>query len=108
VAFNALLKGFHQPLTTVIPLTGWAVERFRAKRVWMVCLVGFLAGSVLCGLSWSMESLIMLPVVQGLGGGMPPAVDRRFAGEGAGRADRVGDRPGDGATFQIVLPAAHG
>jgi EmrB/QacA subfamily drug resistance transporter len=84
VAFNALLKDFHQPLTTIqwvatgyllamttmIPLTGWAVERFGAKRVWMVCLVGFLVGSVLCGLSWSMGSLIVFRVAQGLGGGM--------------------------------------
>src|SRR5690348_35330 len=68
VAFNALLKEFHRPLTTIqwvatgyllamttmIPLTGWAVERFGAKRVWMACLLGFLGGSVLCGLSWSM------------------------------------------------------
>ncbi len=84
VAFNALLKEFHRPLTTIqwvatgyllamttmIPLTGWAVERFGAKRVWMACLLGLLGGSVLCGLSWSMGSLIVFRVIQGLGGGM--------------------------------------
>jgi EmrB/QacA subfamily drug resistance transporter len=84
VAFNALIKEFHEPLSTIqwvatgyllamatmIPLTGWAVERFGAKRLWMACLAGFLVGSVLCGLSWSVGSLIVFRVVQGLGGGM--------------------------------------
>ncbi|HEY1276442.1 MAG TPA: MDR family MFS transporter [Thermoleophilaceae bacterium] len=57
-------------LGMVIPVTGWAVERFGGKRMWMLSLVLFLGGSVLCGLAWSASSLIAFRVVQGVGGGM--------------------------------------
>jgi EmrB/QacA subfamily drug resistance transporter len=57
-------------LTAVIPLAGWASERFGTRRVWLGSLTAFLCGSVLCGLAWSAESLIAARVLQGLGGGL--------------------------------------
>lgn len=57
-------------LTAVIPLTGWASERFGTRRVWLAAMTAFLGGSVLCGLAWSAESLIVARVLQGLGGGL--------------------------------------
>lgn len=45
-------------LAAVIPLSGWAVDRHGGKRVWMVSLGLFVAGSALCGLAWSLETLI--------------------------------------------------
>src|SRR2546421_9000417 len=55
---------------SVIPLTGWASERFGAKRVWIVSLAVFMLGSLLCGLSGSVTELIVFRVLQGFGGGM--------------------------------------
>ena len=40
-------------VASVIPLAGWSVDRFGAKRMWMLSLVFFLGGSVLCGLATS-------------------------------------------------------
>ncbi|MGW0042773.1 DHA2 family efflux MFS transporter permease subunit [Rhodococcus sp. NPDC003348] len=57
-------------LATVIPVTGWAADRFGTKRLYMTALVLFVAGSVLCSMAWNIESLIAFRVVQGLGGGM--------------------------------------
>ena len=57
-------------LAMVIPVTGWAVERFGARPMWIVSITLFAAGSMLCGLAWSAGSLIVFRVVQGLGGGM--------------------------------------
>jgi EmrB/QacA subfamily drug resistance transporter len=57
-------------LATVIPLTGWAAERFGPRRVWMTVVAGFVVTSALCGLAWSAESLIAFRVLQGLAGGM--------------------------------------
>ncbi|MCK9920370.1 multidrug efflux MFS transporter [Frankia sp. AgPm24] len=57
-------------LAMVIPVTGWSVERFGGRRMWMLALALFLAGSVLCGIAWSIESLIAFRVIQGLGGGL--------------------------------------
>lgn len=57
-------------LATVIPVTGWAADRFGTKRLYMTALVLFVAGSVLCSMAWDIQSLIGFRVLQGLGGGM--------------------------------------
>ncbi|MGW4770599.1 DHA2 family efflux MFS transporter permease subunit [Nocardia sp. NPDC004278] len=64
------MTGYTLALATVIPLTGWAADRFGTKRLYMLALTLFVLGSVLCSQAWSMESLIGFRVVQGLGGGM--------------------------------------
>ncbi|MCW3063029.1 MAG: family efflux transporter permease subunit [Solirubrobacterales bacterium] len=62
--------GYLLSLATVIPMAGWASERWGAKRVWMTSVALFVLGSVLCGAAWSTESLIGFRVLQGVGGGM--------------------------------------
>src|SRR5262249_9907163 len=62
--------GYLLALATVIPLTGWAADRFGTKRLYMISIGLFLAGSALSGMAWSAESLIAFRVLQGLGGGM--------------------------------------
>jgi EmrB/QacA subfamily drug resistance transporter len=54
----------------VIPLAGWLSDRFGARRVYLISLVLFTLGSVLCGLALSAPMLIATRVLQGLGGGM--------------------------------------
>ena len=62
--------GYLLALAIVIPLSGWAIDRFGARRVWLVSLTAFLAGSVMCGLAWSVGVLIACRVLQGIGGGL--------------------------------------
>ncbi|MDN5743520.1 MAG: DHA2 family efflux MFS transporter permease subunit [Nocardioidaceae bacterium] len=57
-------------LATVIPLTGWAADRFGTKRLYLVAVSLFTLGSVLCATAWSIEALVGFRVLQGLGGGM--------------------------------------
>ncbi len=57
-------------LATVIPLTGWAADRFGTKRLYILALLLFTAGSALCGEATSIGMLIVFRVFQGLGGGM--------------------------------------
>ncbi|MFN8132107.1 MAG: MDR family MFS transporter [Solirubrobacteraceae bacterium] len=65
-----IATGYLLALATVIPLTGWAAERFGPKRVWMTAVTGFVLTSALCAAAWSAESLIVFRVLQGLAGGM--------------------------------------
>ncbi|GGP91890.1 EmrB/QacA subfamily drug resistance transporter [Actinomadura coerulea] len=65
-----VITGYMLAMGTVIPLTGWAVDRFGGRRVWMTSIVLFVLGSVLSGAAWNIGSLIVFRVVQGLGGGM--------------------------------------
>ncbi|WP_416979728.1 DHA2 family efflux MFS transporter permease subunit [Streptomyces sp. T028] len=57
-------------LAAVIPVTGWAADRFGTKRLYITALVLFTLGSILCAFAWSIEALIGFRVLQGLGGGM--------------------------------------
>ncbi len=57
-------------LATVIPLTGWAADRFGTKRLYMTAIFLFTAGSALCATATSIDMLIGFRVLQGLGGGM--------------------------------------
>ena len=84
VAINRLAIDFNAPLTTiqwvvtgytlalaaVIPVTGWAADRFGTKRIYLSSLALFMLGSILCALAWSAGSLIAFRVLQGAGGGM--------------------------------------
>src|SRR5690348_13339618 len=63
-----VVTGYTLALATVIPLTGWAADRFGTKRLYILAIVLFVAGSALCGAAWSAESLIFFRVLQGLGG----------------------------------------
>src|SRR5689334_13493371 len=76
--------GYLLALATVIPLTGWTMERFGAKRAWMTSVVLFLAGSTLCGLAWSTGSLIAFRVLQGFGGGMIMPIGQAILAQAAG------------------------
>ena len=57
-------------LAAVIPVTGWASRRFGAKPLFLISLVLFTIGSLLCGLATSDTELILFRVLQGVGGGM--------------------------------------
>src|SRR3954467_14030865 len=82
IDFNASLTtiqwvvtGYTLAIAAVIPLTGWAADRFGTKRLYLTSLVLFVGGSILCGAAWSAGSLIGFRVLQGIGGGMiMPAV----------------------------------
>ena len=103
VAINALARKFHTSLSTiqwvstgymlalatVIPLSGWAADRFGTKRLFMTSIVLFLAGSALSGAAWSADSLITFRVLQGIGGGMILPVGITMLTQASG-PDRVG------------------
>jgi EmrB/QacA subfamily drug resistance transporter len=64
------MTGYTLALATVIPLTGWAADRFGTKRLYMAALLLFTLGSGLCATADSIGQLIGYRVLQGLGGGM--------------------------------------
>jgi EmrB/QacA subfamily drug resistance transporter len=64
------VTGYTLALATVIPLTGWAANRFGTKRLYMAAIFLFTAGSALCATASSIDMLIGFRVLQGLGGGM--------------------------------------
>jgi len=76
--------GYLLSLAIVIPVSGWAIHRIGAKSVYMLSLVLFVLGSLLCACAWSAESLIVFRVLQGLGGGMIMPVGQAIMARAAG------------------------
>jgi len=83
-AIQWVSTGYLLALATVIPLAGWAMERFGGKRMWMLSVTLFLCGSTLCGLAWSTTSLIVFRVLQGFGGGMILPIGQAILAQAAG------------------------
>src|SRR5271155_2924311 len=70
-----VVTGYTLALAAVIPVSGWAADRFGTKRIYLWSLALFMLGSILSGLAWSATSIIVFRVLQGFGGGMiMPAV----------------------------------
>ena len=83
-AIQWVMTGYMLAFATVIPLTGWAAERFGARRAWIFALLVFLAGSVLAGAAWSIGSLVAFRVLQGLGAGMILPIGQTILAQAAG------------------------
>src|SRR3954469_11718052 len=83
------MTGYTLALATVIPLSGWAADRFGPKRMYMTALVLFVLGSALCSTAWNIGSLITFRVLQGLGGGMLMPVGMAIMTRAAG-PERIG------------------
>jgi EmrB/QacA subfamily drug resistance transporter len=81
--------GYTLALATVIPLSGWAADRFGTKRVYLIAVFLFMTGSALAGTAWSAESLILFRVLQGLGGGMLLPLSMTILAKAAG-PQRIG------------------
>ncbi len=81
--------GYLLSLATVIPLTGWAAERFGPRTVWLTVVGAFVLTSAFCALAWSAGSLIAFRVLQGLAGGMIMPVGMITLAQTAG-PERVG------------------
>lgn len=81
--------GYMLALATVIPLTGWAADRFGTKRLYIGSILLFVLGSALCGMAWSATSLIAFRVLQGIGGGMIMPAGMTILSHAAG-SDRMG------------------
>src|SRR5689334_18259822 len=79
-----VITGYMLALAAVIPVTGWAARRFGPRRLYLLSLVLFSAGSALCGFAGSTTQLIVFRVVQGIGGGMLLPVGQLMMARAAG------------------------
>ena len=61
-------------LGVVVPTTAWLGDRFGLGRLYTVSLITFAAASALCGIAWSLPSLIAFRVLQAIPGGILPAI----------------------------------
>ncbi|WP_344807465.1 DHA2 family efflux MFS transporter permease subunit [Microlunatus ginsengisoli] len=61
-------------LGVVVPASAWLGNRYGLSRVYMFALAAFAIGSALCGVAWSLNSLIAFRIIQAIPGGLLPAI----------------------------------
>ena len=49
-----------------IPMTGWLADRVGSRNLFLACVVGFVAASMLCGLATSLPEMVAFRVLQGV------------------------------------------
>ncbi|ELY2855608.1 MFS transporter [Cronobacter dublinensis] len=76
VALNIGISAYLLTLAVLIPASGWIADRFGARRVFTVALGIFTGASVLCGLADSLETFVLMRVLQGAGGALMVPVGR--------------------------------
>jgi EmrB/QacA subfamily drug resistance transporter len=65
-----ITTGYLLGVVAVIPVAGWACNRYGQRRVYLTALVTFTLASALVAVAWSTATVIAFRVLQGLGGGL--------------------------------------
>jgi EmrB/QacA subfamily drug resistance transporter len=78
-------SGYLLALALILPLSGWMVDRIGAKALYLWCFSAFTLSSVLCGFSWSVNSLIGFRILQGMSGGLMAPMAQMVMARTAGK-----------------------
>ena len=76
--------GYLLALAMAVPVTGWLLDRFGGKPLWIGALAVFVLGSIASSLAWDASSLIAARVIQGIGGGLMLPVMQTLLVQAAG------------------------
>ena len=76
VALNVAITSYLLSAAVFVPISGWAADRFGARRVFIAAIALFTLSSVGCAMSGTVMQLIAGRVMQGLAGAMMVPVGR--------------------------------
>ena len=84
-AIQWVTSGYLLALALTLPLSGWMVDRIGAKALYLWCVLAFTLSSVLCGFSWSANSLIGFRILQGMSAGPLAPMAQMMMARAAGK-----------------------
>ena len=102
IHLKLVLTTYLLALAIFIPASGWAADRFGARRIFRWAIVVFALGSIACGMSTSLWELVAARALQGIGGSMMTPVGRLIVLRGVPREGLVG------ALAWLTVPALMG
>jgi EmrB/QacA subfamily drug resistance transporter len=102
IVLKLALTSYMLTLAVFIPASGWVADRFGARTVFCSAIVIFTLGSIACGASTSLPTLIAARVFQGLGGAMMVPVGRLVLLRSVPKSDLVN------ALAYLTVPALLG
>ncbi len=89
IVLKLALTSYMLTLAVFIPASGWVADKLGARTVFCSAIVVFTLGSILCGASTSLPTLVAARVFQGLGGAMMVPVGRLVLLRSTPKADMV-------------------
>lgn len=72
---NAIIS-YVLTLALFMPISGFLADKFGTRKIFILSLVIFMAGSLFCALSQNLNQLVLSRIVQGLGGSLMTPVGR--------------------------------
>ena len=103
IVLKLALTSYMLTLAVFIPASGWVADRFGARTVFCSAIVIFTIGSILCGASTSLPTLIAARVFQGLGGAMMVPVGRLVLLRSIAKSDLVSAMAG--SEVEMTVPS---
>lgn len=76
VKMNVTITSYLLALAVFVPISGWAADRFGARRIFISAIVLFALSSVGCAFSQSLPQLVLARIFQGMAGAMMVPVGR--------------------------------
>jgi EmrB/QacA subfamily drug resistance transporter len=76
LSMKAVLSSYMLSVAVFVPVSGWLADRFGTRHVFFMAIALFTLGSLLCGLSSDIHTLVACRILQGLGGAMMVPVGR--------------------------------
>jgi EmrB/QacA subfamily drug resistance transporter len=76
ISLKLALTSYLVSLAIFIPASGWAADRFGARKIFRMAILVFTLGSILCGMAATLPGFVGARVIQGLGGAMMVPVGR--------------------------------
>ena len=76
LSMKAVLSSYTLSVAVFVPVSGWLADRFGTRRVFSAAVGIFTVGSLLCGLSTDIHTLVACRILQGFGGAMMVPVGR--------------------------------
>jgi EmrB/QacA subfamily drug resistance transporter len=76
IQMNVAITSYLLSVAVFVPVSGWAADRYGARRVFIIAILLFTGSSLMCGLAQNLGQLIVARVLQGLAGAMMVPVGR--------------------------------
>ncbi len=76
VSLKLAITAYLISLAIFIPASGWAADRYGARRVFRTAIGVFIIGSVMCAFAGSLLDFVIARSIQGMGGAMMTPVGR--------------------------------
>jgi EmrB/QacA subfamily drug resistance transporter len=102
VELNTAILAYQLSMAALMPLGSAIAERIGARNAYLISILIFLAGSILCALSPSLTALVAARTLQGVGGAMMMPVSRELVIRSAAKNELVS------AMNWLIVPALIG